>query len=579
MRNNRFLKALGMEDIETDLPETTETPEEKPTRNITQEPVHNEQGAADKEVPGTGATVPGSSEIKADELNNTNRPNQDITGEHPCGDENTESEVVTEDQTEEPPYEGQGDAGEQGAENPEPMDTNSGTEEPSEITPGEGDNEDFPEESEGADGDTVADDAEASENDEDTIIADVEVEEVEDVTEDEEEDAEDVLDDVEEDEEKEEDEEEVLDKAEEEAEELTEANEAWTIIMRSAVANGNVTPELKAGVEAHFVRMSKVLGDNVAGDIASVEAFSDDHDLYCEHVVASLEGIGDTLERIGERIVETGSRMFHVVDDLLTQKKTYGKIKQMADAALNRLASSDKTSSEIKTGHQTRELSIAGNLTSNLVKDVTMHVKSMEGIFNNYIPNVVGNIDKIIEVVKSVKGHSMKEMDELVKPLKDVPLASSYLRPEWANGKGFMGCIALRGGEGNVAQNGSFYRYTRLRLKAGAPTWTSIEDVPQRTKLTVSKADAQKALQAIRQHCANMIACHGAVIALQKKTRDKETSLKNALRNNLQKHNRFHQMAFMLANNEIGYYLRPARKAIYRDVRVLRGIVSFLNRF
>lgn len=573
MASNFFLNQLSMEDHDDTAGETVE---ETTTTVTEQTPVHNTEGAQDKKVPGSGATTPGAASVNAEEITPDNQPKDDITEGGVEGGEGEETDRVNENTIENPDYVDPeaGDQGDQGAtEEPEPIDTNEGTEEPSDITPGEGTSDE---------GDEVGDvDTEVTE---DTIIEDVEPEEVAEVSEDEEEEAEDAIDEVTDEAEEQEEEDEDLEEAAEEAEDLAESNEAWLDIMQHAVKNDAVTLQLKAGFETYLKHVESVLGEASHVHIHSLEAFEDDHEMYCQQAIASLEGISDTIERAYERIVQGMSQRFHFVSDALTQKKTYGKLLSMADAALNRIAASSETSKELKTSDQTRELSIAGNLISNVAKGVATHVKSMEGIFNEFIPKSLGNIDKIAAAVQECENKSWKEMDQIVKPLKNVPLASSYLRPEWQSGKGFLGCIALRGGDGHVAQNGSFYRYARSRQAAGMPKWINLDDVPQRTKLTVTKADAQAALKLIRQHCSNMVAAHGKLKVMQDKTVSKGSLIRKilvggSLENNIRKIGRFKNAVFNMANAEVGYFIRPARKAIYQDVRVLRGVIKFLNRF
>lgn len=409
-----FLDSLGFEDNDT----AEQVDQETTTETTQTEPVLNTDEAQDKKVPGTGAVAPGKAGFDVADLQHDNTPAADITTGGTG--ESEETDRVDENTVEDPDYvnpeqENVTDT-ETDGQNIEPIDTNTAdttVDENGEVVEG---------------GDTAGETDDAEFNSEDTIIEDVEPEEIEEVTDEEEDEVEEDLD--EEEEEAEDDEEEVedLEEAADEAEDLAESNESWIAVMKHAIKNDSVTVELKAGLEAHLIHMEQRLGEAVHSNIHSLEAYTDDHEMYCQQAVASLEGIADTIERAYERVVNGLSQKYHFVSDALTQKKTYGKLAKLAEAALNRIASSQVTSKSIKTGGQTRQLTMAGNLVSNVAQGVATHVKSMEAIFNDFIPKSVSNIDRIFEAVRACNdGKSWGEMDELVKPLKDIPLASSYL--------------------------------------------------------------------------------------------------------------------------------------------------------
>lgn len=567
---NHFLKSLGLED---DAPE--QVPMEE---NQAEEP----QEAQDKKVPGTGAIAPGSASINVDDVKNDNTPKMDITTGVDGGDvEGGDDERVNENNIEDPDY-----VDPEQQDNEEVADDTEVTEE---VVEGDGDTEVVDTNEAGA-GDEIAegDETEEVEVTEGTVIEDVEPEPVADVSEDEEDEADEDLEDLDEEAEEEEESEEEAEEAEEELEDLKEANEAWTLIMRSAVKNNNVTPELKAGLETHFNRLEAVLGDHVRSELSSLEAFQDDDALYSSQAVASLEGVGDTLERIGERITNRLSQAFNVVGDLITQKKTYGKLQALADAALNKIADTKETSRELKTGLQTRALTSRGILPKNIAASVTTHTKAIEDVFNNFIPKVTGNLSQLLAVANSATLKKTDSLTAAIAEVRKVPLPSSYLKPEWKDGKCFLGNIAFTGGEGHPVVNGSFARYIRSRAAAGRPMWIDLDDVPQRTKLTVKKADAVAALKAIRQHCANMENAHS-------KIRQLETNVSKQISHvlaSMHRYNpevraaalvsrplRYQALTSQAALQEVALFDKPSRRAIYNDVRVMRGVIKFLSQY
>ena len=574
---NHFLKALGLED---DAPE--QVPMEE---NQAEEP----QEAQDKKVPGTGAIAPGSASINVDDVKNDNTPKMDITtGGNAEGGEDTR---VNENTIEDPDY-----------VDPEQETAPDVPVEPetTEETPEGGDTEPEVTEEVAPETEPEVESVDTNEADqtpdepqeeitEDTLISDVEPEPVADVTEEEEDEAEEDLEALDEEAEEEAETDEEAEEAEDELEELKDANEAWTIIMRSAVQRNVVTPELKAGLEAHFNRIEASLGDHVRGELASLEAFREDDALYADQAIASLEGVSDTLERVGERLTNRFSKAFHVVGDLLSQKKTYSKLKALADAALNKIAGTKEPARDLKTGRQTRALTVAGILPTNIATAVATHTKNIESVFNDFIPKSLDNLGKILTLANSTGFRKTDDVKAQIAELRKIPLASSYLKPEWVSGKAFLGCVAFRGNDGHSVMNGSFARYCSSRQRAGAAVWKDLDDVPQRTKLTIKKADAQAALKAIRQHCANMENAQGKLRALEKKVNEginktlvvlqsgypKATVVLNAANRPA----RYQSAASKMALGEMGWFIGPSRQAIYNDIRALRGVIEFLSQY
>lgn len=401
-------------------------------------------------------------------------------------------------------------------------------------------------------------------------------------------------------------------------EQLVDANEAWLQIMRSAIKNDAVTPHLRAGVEAHFNSVEHVLGELVADQIASLEFVQAETIVYDQETIASLEGVGRTLKRIGDRITKGFRRVFVDCNAYSQQKKAVDRLLTDFDQLRSKIESSDNESCAMDTSAQTNALSSAGYLPDDIPKQFAIHVKTVKAICTDYAPKAINAVKVLLDIFEDIGAAKRDDLDKVARRLASIKRPADFIKPDWINGKGFMNNCYL---EPEVKYpkafnaSGSFRDYIRTYKDNMGVDWGQFKLISKPKDVTLTKKQALGLIGLVRQHLQDIKRTHDDLVDGEDQICYEAERRTEYLLEKLYKHERNKQLIkdsipeskhkkalevgvdvgmdigfksdgtksqeamLSILTNEFDWWMMPARNAIYNSIVVARALKAFLQRY
>lgn len=401
-------------------------------------------------------------------------------------------------------------------------------------------------------------------------------------------------------------------------EQLVEANEAWLQIMTSAVKNDAVTPYLRAGVEAHFNSVQNALGELVAEQMSSLESVQETTVLFDQETVASLEGIGRTLNRIGARISKGFRRVFVDCSAYAKQKKAVDKLLTDFDQLRSKIESSDHESCAMDTSAQTSNLSSGGYLPDDLPKQFRAHVKTVKALCTDYAPKAVQSIKVLLDIFEDMGEARRKDVDKEASRLATVKRPADFIKREWINGKGLMNNCYLAPEvthPRSFEKGDTFKEYIRIYKSNMGVTWGHFKQISKAKDITLTKKQALELIGLIQGHLRDIKKTHDDLVdsedqicyeaerraeRLLMKLHDHEQT-KQMVKNHIPegKNKRLQdnvvditmdtlgksrgmdsqESMYSILTYEFDWWRMPARSAISNSIVVVRALKAFLQRY
>lgn len=285
---------------------------------------------------------------------------------------------------------------------------------------------------------------------------------------------------------------------------LQEANEAWQRIVASAVKQNRVTPELCAGIESHFTRLHRELGETADEECASVEAAGDDVELFLAQVQSSLESFSGKLGKIKNAILDKMSKVWNNKADKTRQIESFQAIKTLAIKILQSVK--EKHGSDLNktvtlsTGRYTTAFTSCGKVTSEPLVAILRHMKLCEKLYSDTATK--GN-NIVIDIVNAAgRISSMTDIEAVVGEATAVtrlPMMSSFVPKGACTGDWLLGNLRLALPEETPAlkPNENLLHYIARRSKYGSPHWEKAGPRAESAKITISYRDITTACKAI----------------------------------------------------------------------------------
>lgn len=366
---------------------------------------------------------------------------------------------------------------------------------------------------------------------------------------------------------------------------LQAANEAWQLIVNSAVKENRVTPELCAGIEAHFSHMYQELGETIDEERASIESTGGDVNLFLTEVQSSLESFSDKLGKIKNFVLNSLSNFWHRGADRKKQIQSLEAISELATKISAKVKSEhDKELNkevDINTGRYTVYLMSAGKVVTDPVKAIATHVHQTLKLYTTYSTVV---IDGLIDLVNTT-GKLMMTNDiyEIMTIAAEVPklLTPSELVPSWADkGEGLLGNIRLAKPPKERSKqepNESTLKYIKRRSSFGMPHWKKIGPTAEPVSIKMNYRNVIACCDSIKQLADKLIPWFGLLEKQYNRVTLKIDTInyeKNPFR-----HNFVYVKAIMdTVRSETVGGLYPIQQLAYRNMSILRGLLGYLSK-
>lgn len=397
---------------------------------------------------------------------------------------------------------------------------------------------------------------------------------------------------------------------------LTESNESWLKIMQHAVKNNTVSIELKAAFESHMSHVQKVLGSVVDEDISSLESFKDDHVTYCHQAVASLEGVGRTLRRTGDRLAKGLRRVFVDSSAYTKQQKAIDALITDLDELRKHVESSSSDSCAMDTSAQTNCFSHGGLLATDLPSAFKKHFKAVNEICTQYAPKAHKSIMEVLNVVYELNRARRSEAADIIKRLTGIKRPADFIKKEWTDGTVLLRncyfqptCAVAR----PYSSTASYQQVISTFSDNFDTEWGYYSSTPKARDITLSKKQAldliamsKLHLQSLRQSYSKMIeeeerVCRDADSLCSDALRDSDERerLKNTIKDSALPTDKrtWHAATDIMFNatksgrteaqerivpileRELDWWYLPVRRSIFNSIVLIRGLKAFLKRY
>lgn len=366
---------------------------------------------------------------------------------------------------------------------------------------------------------------------------------------------------------------------------LDAVNGRWRGIAEKALDSGNVTPELREGLEAHFNLMLHHLGP-----VASTETFGlegvEDNTAYLLQAVASLEGLGAKLGKIKNALYDRLSKSFHAKEDLHKQQQVYTRLGKQANDLLIRLKAKYKDPNQklsLKTGRYTNALTQGGKLVTDLTKALSLHLKTMNYLVNDYGEAVC---DNIVEVMK-IYGEILKTDNDDVAvraslKIRRVYTPSEIIPKEIVSGQSLLGNMALKPNPKSYEfKDNDIVQYIKDRGNCAAPHWTKAGPIPEAGVIEITAKELFNVIAALIKVITGLNQNYKAYVSTEDKVLAEMLRMDKLLKDSYAFGDFEIRLASIMASaltREAVNGIMPVRLALSKEIPILRGLLGFLGR-
>lgn len=273
---------------------------------------------------------------------------------------------------------------------------------------------------------------------------------------------------------------------------LQEANEAWKKILKSAQKSGRVTPEVCAGVEAHFNRVADQLGQAFEAQQLAMECAGGDLDMFVTEATSSLESVSGALGKIKNAVLDSISKAWHSKADSRDQIKVLTELNKLAREEHARLTSKYNSKTEkvtINTGRYTNTFTSQGKVdTRNPFAVVKAYFSTIQDVTDKYALSVFSNLDKLTILAGKVIKTSGEEVKlKVFNTVTQIPTPSELVPTYLEEGEHMLGNLALEPNQhSKIRLDGENYaEYFHRRSKYGRPTWVAAGNRAESADLTM----------------------------------------------------------------------------------------------
>lgn len=366
---------------------------------------------------------------------------------------------------------------------------------------------------------------------------------------------------------------------------LDEANNNWRDIAKKALDSGNITPELREGLEAHFTLMTHYLGPVVSTETFALEGVEDDT-TYLLQATTSLEGLGGALGKIKNSLYDRLSKSFHAHDDLHAQQEVYTKLSKQATDLLVRLKQKYKDPSQkivLKTGRYTNTLTQGGQLVTDLPKALELHLKAMHLLTNNYADAVCANFADIIGIYTKIL--NSKDANFIIREaleLRSFYTSSEMLPKDFVTGKNFLGNMALKPNPKTYAfKNNDILKYIKDRGNCAAPHWSKAGPIPEAGKIEMTVKDLFLAVSTLVKITTGLKKNYSSYVSTEQKMLEHAKKMEKSLRAAYAFGDFGSRVASTIATaliREVASGVMPVQLGLSKEIPIIRGLLGFLGR-
>lgn len=365
---------------------------------------------------------------------------------------------------------------------------------------------------------------------------------------------------------------------------LQEANDTWTKIFKSARKTDRVTPEVFAGVEAHFKRLADQLGRAFETEQSAMESVGDDTELYLMEATSSLESVSGTLGKLKNAVLDSISKAWHDKADSREQIKVLTALNRLAKEEQKRLAIKYKTKTEkvtINTGRYTNTFTVQGKVnTQSPFAVVKVYFDSIHDLTDNYAMNVFTNLDKLVVLAgKIIKTSDLEAKTDLFHTVTKIPTPSELVPVYLEEGKHMLGNLALDPNKHNKIrlEDEAYGEYFHRRATYGRPTWVAAGKRAEATDLTMDVGSLILICKLIEIDTANLIKWLPGVDKAHRQLEAKIRSVKIAdLPDQATKVMVTH--LFNAVTSELVNGINPVQELMSKHLPILRGLLGFISK-
>lgn len=370
---------------------------------------------------------------------------------------------------------------------------------------------------------------------------------------------------------------------------LQTANEAWQTIVASAVKQNRVTPELCAGIEAHFARMQQELGAAVDEECASVESVGGDVELFLSQAQSSLESFSGKLGKIKNAILDRMSKAWNSKADRARQTEGYKAIGALAAKVIQSIKDKHgnnlNDSVTLSTGRYTTAFTSQGKVVTDPVAAIDRHLLALMSMFKimategtNTVVDMVNIAGRVAQLPEDV---DVNGVIDVTYKIADMITMADMVPARVATGEYMLGnlCLKVPKEDKKPKDKEQLYEYIARRSKYGVPRWENAGPRAESGEITIKYKDiieTCKKIQADANMYANWFTKLGdsASKIFNKIEAIKET---NIPLNNKYKYAYIKAILNAVAADTVGR-MTPIQQMAYKNMSIIRGWLGLFSK-
>jgi len=208
--------------------------------------------------------------------------------------------------------------------------------------------------------------------------------------------------------------------------------EHYQEVLEFGLENGQFSPQFAAAVNHQLSQYRDIFGDQCLG--ASLEDYG--HDNLQAYYEVSLEGVKETISKMGNAISSAASGLTKTITSLGTNERAADAINKKADALLNKRAFEDSTKISL-SGGMAKAFNFDGVIPDDIAKAMITDQRSIDLLISKFLPATSKYAEKALEEL--VKAINADAPDGPAKAIIGTKLPRVELSENVTSGKALLG--------------------------------------------------------------------------------------------------------------------------------------------